>query len=155
MSLRAREAWFRKLLLLELLRRRFGQGEEEHFPELRETHPIAEHYLREALADAHEIRAWMDAAYCVQALAASAGERDEQQRAARMLGAADAMLETAGPRFRAMATDDHELHQHAVSAAREQLGERAWTAAWEVGRAMTFDEAVASALEGEPLPSTP
>jgi predicted ATPase/DNA-binding XRE family transcriptional regulator len=117
-------------------------------------HRLAERYLREALAVAHEIRAWMDAAYCVQALAAAAGERGEQQRAARMLGAADAMLETAGTLFRDMATDDHELHQFAVSGAREQLGERAWSAAWEEGRAMTFDEAVAFALE-EPLPSTP
>jgi len=117
-------------------------------------HRLAERYLREALAVAHEIRAWMDAAYCVQGLAAAAGERDEQQRAARMLGAADAMLESAGHRFRDMATDDHEPHQHAVSAAREQLGKRAWTAAWEEGRAMTFDQAVAFALE-EPLPSTP
>jgi len=117
-------------------------------------HRLAERYLREALAVSHEIRAWMDAAYCVQGLAAAAGERDEQQRAARMLGAADAMLESAGPHFRDMATDDHEPHQHAVSAAREQLGKRAWTAAWEEGRAMTFDQAVAFALE-EPLPSTP
>jgi predicted ATPase/DNA-binding XRE family transcriptional regulator len=118
-------------------------------------HRLADRYLREALVDAYEIRAWMDAAYCVQGLAAAAGERDEQQRAAQMLGAADAMLETAGPRFRAMATDDHELHRHTVSAVREQLGERAWTSAWDEGRAMTFDEAVAFALEGEPLPSKP
>jgi len=118
-------------------------------------HRLAERYLREALVDAYEIRAWMDAAYCVQGLAAAAGERDEQQRAARMLGAAEAMLETAGPRFRAMATDDHELHQHTVSAVREQLGERAWTSAWDEGRTMTFDEAVAFVLEGGPLPSKP
>jgi tetratricopeptide (TPR) repeat protein len=118
-------------------------------------HRRAECYLLEALAIAHEMGDRMDAAYCVQGLAAAAGERDEQQRAARMLGAADALLESVGPLSRAMSMDGHDLHRRSVSAAREQLGEGAWTAAWEEGRAMTFDEAVAFALVEEPLPPAP
>jgi tetratricopeptide (TPR) repeat protein len=116
-------------------------------------HRQADRYLREALATAHEMRDRIDAAYCMQGLAAVAGERGEQQRAARMLGAAEALLETSGTPFRVV--DDRSLYQRAVSGAREQLGERAWRAAWNEGRAMTFDEAVAYALEEEPLPTTP
>jgi hypothetical protein len=45
-------------------------------------------------------------------------------------------------------------YQRAEDAAREQLGERAWAEAWEEGRAMSFEEAVAYALEGdEALPT--
>jgi hypothetical protein len=41
-----------------------------------------------------------------------------------------------------------------VEAAREQLGERVWTAAWDEGRAMSFEEAVAYVREGgEYLPT--
>ena len=36
----------------------------------------------------------------------------------------------------------------------EQLGERVWTATWDEGRAMSFEEAVAYVREdGESLPS--
>ena len=47
-----------------------------------------------------------------------------------------------------------EQVRKAFGYVREQLGERAWTSAWDEGRTMTFDEAVAFALE-EPLPLTP
>ena len=108
-------------------------------------HELAEQYFREALTIAHELRDRMDAAYCIQGLSAAAGARDEQRRAARMLGAADALLETAGTPLRAVA--ERRLHQRVSDAARERLGERAWTAAWDEGRAMVFDEAVAYALK--------
>ena len=44
---------------------------------------------------------------------------------------------------------DRELDARVADAARERLGERAWNAARDEGRAMSFDEAVAYALEGE------
>lgn len=47
-----------------------------------------------------------------------------------------------------------ELRQHAASAARERLGEEAWTVARDEGRAMSFEEAVEYALEAdEALPT--
>ena len=104
----------------------------------------AYHYFREALAFAHEMRDRMDAAYCIQGLAATAGARGEPRRVARMLGSADALLETTGAPIRA--TADRGLHQRTASGARERLGESAWTAVWDEGQVMTFDEAVAYAL---------
>ena len=44
--------------------------------------------------------------------------------------------------------------QNVAEAAREQLGERVWTAAWDERRAMSFEEAVAYVREGgESLPT--
>ena len=43
-------------------------------------------------------------------------------------------------------TDQDEVDQQ-VAVAREWLGEAEWTAAWEEGRAMTMEQAVADALQ--------
>ena len=91
-------------------------------------------------------------AYCMHGLAAIAGAQGEPGRAARLLGAAEALLETAGIPLYAQV--DPELYQRVADAAREQLGEQAWAAAWDEGRAMSFEEAVAYAREGdEALPT--
>ncbi len=79
-------------------------------------------------------------AYCMQGLAAIAGARGEPERTARLLGAAEALLETAGIPLYAQV--DLELYQRVADTAREQLGERAWTAVRNEGRAMSFEEAV-------------
>ncbi len=90
-------------------------------------------------------------AYCMQGLADVAGARGEPRRAARLLGAADALLETTG--LPIYVTTDHDLHQRVASAARKNLGEKAWTLAWGEGWAMNFEEAVEYALgEDEALP---
>jgi hypothetical protein len=71
--------------------------------------------------------------------------RGKSRRAARLLGAAEALLEAAAVPLYAWA--DHELHQRAADGTRERLGERGWTAAQDEGRAMTFEQAVEYALE--------
>jgi hypothetical protein len=38
-------------------------------------------------------------------------------------------------------------HDHASNAAREALGEEAFSAAWAVGHAMPLEEAIVDALE--------
>ena len=84
-------------------------------------------------------------AYCIQGLADVAGARGGSPRAARLLGAAETLLETTG--LPIYVTTDHDLHQRVASAAREQLGDQAWTAAHDEGRALTFEQAVKYALE--------
>jgi hypothetical protein len=70
----------------------------------------------------------------------------------RLLGAAEALLETTGIPLYAQA--DRQLHQHVAEAAREHLGEQAYSEAWDEGRAMSFEEAVAYVREGgESLPT--
>ncbi|MBD0354543.1 MAG: tetratricopeptide repeat protein, partial [Rubrobacteraceae bacterium] len=115
-------------------------------------HERAARYFQDALELTFEVSDRTNAAYCMQGLAAVAASRGEPDRAARLLGAAEALLETAGVPLYAQV--DLELHQRAADAAREQLGERAWAAAWDEGRAMSFEEAVAYAREGdEALPT--
>ncbi len=85
-----------------------------------------------------------NSAYCMQGLAAVAGARGEPRRAARLLGAAETLLEAAGVPI--YVTADHDLHRRVASAAHEKLGEKVWTAAWDEGRAMNMEEAVEYAL---------
>jgi hypothetical protein len=116
-----------------------------------DEHGRAARYFREALVLASEAADKTSSAYCMQGLAAVAGARSETQRAARLLGAAEALLEAAGTPI--YVTADHDLHQRVESAAREKLGEKQWTAAWDEGRAMGFEEAVAYTLgKDEALP---
>jgi len=107
----------------------------------------ATRYFRDALALTFEVADKTNAAYCLQGLAAAAGARDEPRRAARLLGAAEALLEAAGTHLYAQM--DYELYQRVADAIREQLGEGAWTAARDEGRAMSFEEAVSYAHEDE------
>jgi tetratricopeptide (TPR) repeat protein len=67
------------------------------------------------------------------------------RRAARLLGAAEALREAIGappPRR------EDEEYRRAVSWAREVLEAGAFAAAWAEGQAMTFEDAVAYALSG-------
>jgi predicted ATPase/Tfp pilus assembly protein PilF len=110
-------------------------------------HGRASRYFRDALMLSFEVADRTNAAYCLQGLAAVAASRGEPSRAARLLGASEALLEAGG--IHLYAQMDHELRQRVADAAREQLGERAWTAARDEGRAMSFEEAVAYARGGE------
>jgi tetratricopeptide (TPR) repeat protein len=105
-------------------------------------------YFREALTVAHEMRDAVHVARCMQGLAAVDGERGaEPLRAARLLGAAEALLEAAGaPSY---AYGDRGLDRLSAPAVRERLGQRAWAAARGEGRAMTFEQAVEYALEDD------
>jgi predicted ATPase/transcriptional regulator with XRE-family HTH domain len=110
-------------------------------------HGLATRYFRDALILTFEVVDRTNAAYCLQGLAAVARARDEPHRAARLLGAAEALLEAAGTHLYAQM--DHELYQRVADAARERLGEQAWAAARDEGRVMSFEEAVAYACEDE------
>ena len=74
------------------------------------------------------------------------GAVGEADRAARLWGAAQALHETKGvprdPDFLAEA-------DARISAVRSGMGEKAWEEAWRKGRAMTLEEVVSYALEGE------
>jgi predicted ATPase/transcriptional regulator with XRE-family HTH domain len=110
-------------------------------------HEEASRCFQASLVVASELADRVNAAYCMQGLAAVAGARGETRRVVRLLGAAEALLEAAGgPLY---AWTDHELHQSAADSTCERLGERAWTAARDEGRAMAFEQAVKYALEDD------
>jgi non-specific serine/threonine protein kinase len=118
-----------------------------------DEHRRAARYFREALMPASEAADKTNSAYCIQGLAAVAEAQDEPRRAARLLGAAEALLEAAG--VPVYVTTDHNLHQRVAGAAREKLGEKAWTAARDEGWAMTTEQAVEYALRVQSLAPDP
>jgi predicted ATPase/class 3 adenylate cyclase len=77
---------------------------------------------------------------------AVAGARGEPLRAARLWGAADALREVTGY---TMSVREAGVYEPYMSAARSELGETAFRAAWDEGRAMTEEQAIALALKNE------
>ena len=64
-------------------------------------------------------------------------------RAARLLGAAAALRETTG---NPMAPAYRDVNERVIAETRAQLGEVAFTAAWEAGHALSLEQAIAYAL---------
>jgi predicted ATPase/DNA-binding XRE family transcriptional regulator len=112
-----------------------------------DEHERAAGHWRKALRLSSELANKANSASSIQGLATVATSRGELRRAARLLGAAEALLEAAGLVFYAYTTyTSNEPHQRAGSAACEELGERAWKAARDEGRSMSFEQAVEYAL---------
>ena len=109
-------------------------------------------YFRDALGITFEISDRPNAAFCLQGLAAVAEAHGDPARAARLLGAAEVLLESAGvPRY---AMVEQDFHGRVAETTRGRLGDRAWEEAREVGRAMSFEEAISFAFDGEgPAPA--
>ncbi len=80
--------------------------------------------------------------------------RGQPFRAARLLGAAEALREAIGVKLPPV---DRPAHDRLVATVRASLGEAAFRAAWEDGRTMALDDAIACALaaagpEADPPP---
>jgi DNA-binding CsgD family transcriptional regulator len=113
--------------------------------------------LRESLSLARELDHKLFIQYCIIGLACVAAAQGWPVRAARLWGAAEGMSETYGTHF---TRAGHSLidYEGRLDAARTQLDEAAWTAAWDEGRAMATEQAVEYALEQEeaaPEPAAP
>jgi tetratricopeptide (TPR) repeat protein len=82
----------------------------------------------------------------LESFAVLAFRTDEPERAGRLLGATNdwyiGWMFTRSPKER-------RQREQAVSEIRQALGEDAFTTAWEQGMAMTLEEAIAYALEGD------
>lgn len=76
-------------------------------------------------------------------LAAVAAKRGEWERAGRLAGAADALLETIGA---TLASVDRAFRERYLRDVREHLSEAALEAAVAEGRAMARDRAIEDAL---------
>jgi hypothetical protein len=113
----------------------------------------AARYFREALMFASELGSRVHSAFCMQGLAAVAAAQNDPRGAARLLGAAEVLMENAGI---LLVQADRELPQQVASDVRERLGEKAWTASRVEGRAMSVEQAEEYALMGNAAsPSAP
>ncbi len=104
--------------------------------------------LREGSTLFHQMGAHVGVIEGLDQFAAVAIATGDMRQAARLLGAADALLEWIGTSRPAGAPSrDYENN---VRASRDALGDDAFTATWSEGRALTADAAVAEALAFAP-----
>jgi predicted ATPase/class 3 adenylate cyclase len=85
-------------------------------------------------------------AWSLEGLAKVAAAQKQHTRAVRLFGSAKALRDSAGVSGPA---HQRALCERYLAAARDQLDEAAFAAAWDEGRAMILDEAISYALEGE------
>jgi non-specific serine/threonine protein kinase len=81
---------------------------------------------------------------CLEAFAGVASKQSDPERAARLLGAADALHEVMGASQAPMARTRKD---NLVAAVRSALGGDAYAECWAAGRAMSLEQGVAHALE--------
>jgi non-specific serine/threonine protein kinase len=78
-------------------------------------------------------------------LAGVAYAEGEAEHAVRLLGAVGRLTEIIkGSKLESV---NQTIHDHNLAAARAQLDETTFNAAWGAGRQMTLDDAIAYALE--------
>jgi predicted ATPase len=97
----------------------------------------------ESLTIGQEIDAKPDMAEALKEVAGLAAAQGEFKRAARLWGVAEALREAIGA---PLPPDERPDYEREVAHVRAQLDEAAFKAAWQEGRVMTLEEAVAFAL---------
>jgi predicted ATPase/DNA-binding CsgD family transcriptional regulator len=111
----------------------------------------ARNLFEEGLRLSAELGNEADVAHCLEGLASMYGAEGKIVRAARLWGAEEALFEKLEDAVYTY-VPDRALHRSQVAAARSQLDEAAWTAAWTEGRVMSLEQAVEYALKQEPTP---
>jgi tetratricopeptide (TPR) repeat protein len=106
-------------------------------------HPAARSLLTEVLTIQRDIEAIADLPDGLEAMAWLAQAEGQPDRAARLLGAAQALRVRLGA---PVLPADMPGHEGRIDQVRHGLGEPRFTAAWGAGQAMTWEQAVADAL---------
>jgi predicted ATPase/DNA-binding CsgD family transcriptional regulator len=99
----------------------------------------------EGLQLAVEVGDKANVAYCLEGLAGLIGQHGEAERAVRLYGASEALLESIGAPLYVHA-QDRALYEKAVEDLRSHLGEKAFGVAWAEGRTMPLEQAVEYSL---------
>jgi predicted ATPase/DNA-binding CsgD family transcriptional regulator len=108
--------------------------------------------LAEGIAPSEELGDRGNVAYILEGLGVVAGQRGEALRAARLLGASEGLISAIGLRGHADYRPDRAIYGRVEAEMLARLGQAAFEAAKEEGRAMSYGRAVEYALEG---PTTP
>jgi predicted ATPase/DNA-binding NarL/FixJ family response regulator len=115
------------------------------------SQPTAARFV-ESLALFQEIGDRLDMVECLEGIASAAGAHGQAVLAARLLGAAAAQREALGAPVAAI---NRSAHEYTLATVHSQLDAAQFSAVWETGRALHFDDAVALARqELPPLPAT-
>jgi len=100
-------------------------------------------WLHQAMAASRALNDQACIAWCLAGLGSMAALDEEPERAARLWGAAERLRQAIGCRSAPAARATYE---RAVVAARAQLSEEGFAAAWEAGGALTLEQAISEAL---------
>jgi len=111
------------------------------------AHAEATALHRRCLAVFNELGSRREIAECLEVLALLAATREWFVQAARLFSAAEIALEELGS---TMGPSVNPRYAAGVANVRKRLGAERFTIAWAEGRAMTTEEAIAAAFEGEP-----
>jgi len=115
----------------------------------------AARWLAQGLALSQTLSDQASIAWCLAGLGSTAALGNQPERAARLWGAAERLRQAIGCR---PAPAARATYERAVAAARAQLDEATFAAAWAEGQAMTLEQAIAYALNATspaPPPSHP
>jgi tetratricopeptide (TPR) repeat protein len=97
----------------------------------------------EGLALSREVGARYSIAINLAGMAGVAAAQGYPERSARLFGAADALFDTVGIVVEPVGRAEYDRN---TTVARTQLGEDAFASAWEAGRTMSLEQAIAYAL---------
>jgi hypothetical protein len=103
--------------------------------------------LHECLGLAAKLRDAWTVVLGTNGLAGVATAQGRPERAAQLFGAVEALSEKVGVEVSWSAW--RTLNERDLATTRGKLGEETFEAAWAEGRAMTFEQAVAGALEDD------
>jgi ATP/maltotriose-dependent transcriptional regulator MalT len=131
-SRRVGNTWIVGATLLDLAHVALARGEKERSVSL----------FGECLAVAHQISDSRRIAECLEGLGEIAAASGQAERAARLLGAAHTLRKVNGSTVQPV---NRAVHARTLAAARKVLGGAAFSAAWDSGRAMRLEQAVAEA----------
>jgi predicted ATPase/transcriptional regulator with XRE-family HTH domain len=109
----------------------------------RGDHARAEALLLESLALSRDIELTDQIAWDLAGLGGVAAAQGRPERAVRLLAAAAAWFDSVGHVLDPTERDEHDRY---IAAARAQLNEETFNAAWAEGRTLTLDQAVAEVL---------
>ncbi|TJZ57260.1 LuxR family transcriptional regulator [Streptomyces piniterrae] len=110
--------------------------------------------VRHALKDKPLSHDQWGVAQCLEVLGWCASSADRAERAATLLGAADATWRVAGSALTGLG-HLQAGHQQCEAALRSELGDTAYAAAVEAGGRLTLEQSVAYALEESSAPTPP
>jgi hypothetical protein len=108
--------------------------------------------LRKGLALAPRLRDTQAVVYNLEGLAGALAMLGKGRRAARLFGAVEALRERTGSAI--TLSPWRELHERHLESLRTRLDAEELAAAWAEGRSMTFEQAVAYALEDDEASTT-
>ncbi len=103
----------------------------------------ATNLFKEGLVLSHRIDNQWNVAVCLEGLAVTAAAQEQRERAVRLFGVGEALAEASDVPVPPFYQAENARY---LAAVRSQMGEAAFVAAWESGRAMSVEEAIAEAI---------